>query len=29
VIPTSRTDRAQELHVCIEHLICELVEREL
>jgi len=29
VIPTSRTDGAQELHVCIEHLICELVEREL
>ena len=29
VIPTDRTDRAQELHLCIEHLICELVEREL
>jgi len=29
VIPTSRTDRAQELHLCIEHLICEFVEREL
>jgi D-sedoheptulose 7-phosphate isomerase len=29
VIPTARTDRAQELHLCIEHLICELVEREL
>lgn len=29
VIPTSRTDRAQELHLCIEHLICELVERAL
>jgi D-sedoheptulose 7-phosphate isomerase len=29
VIPTSRTDRAQELHLCVEHLICELVEREL
>ncbi|MGH7619830.1 MAG: D-sedoheptulose-7-phosphate isomerase [Gemmatimonadaceae bacterium] len=29
IIPTSRTDRAQELHLCIEHLICELVEREL
>ena len=27
VIPTPRTDRAQELHLCIEHLICELVER--
>jgi D-sedoheptulose 7-phosphate isomerase len=29
LIPTPRTDRAQELHLCIEHLICELVEREL
>ena len=29
VIPTDRTDRAQELHLCIEHLICEIVEREL
>lgn len=29
VIPTPRTDRAQELHLCIEHLICDLVEREL
>jgi D-sedoheptulose 7-phosphate isomerase len=29
VIPTTRTDRAQELHLCIEHLICDLVEREL
>ncbi len=29
VIPTQRTDRAQELHLCIEHLICEFVEREL
>jgi D-sedoheptulose 7-phosphate isomerase len=29
VIPTQRTDRAQELHLCIEHAICELVEREL
>ena len=27
VVPTDRTDRAQELHLCIEHLICELVER--
>ena len=23
-----RTDRAQEIHLCIEHVICELVERE-
>jgi len=29
VIPTTRTDRAQELHMCLEHLICELVERSL
>ena len=29
IIPTERTDRAQELHLCIEHLICELVERSL
>lgn len=29
VIPTSRTDRAQELHLCIEHLICDFVERGL
>jgi D-sedoheptulose 7-phosphate isomerase len=29
IIPTSRTDRAQELHLCVEHLICEFVEREL
>jgi D-sedoheptulose 7-phosphate isomerase len=26
VVPVDRTDRAQELHLCIEHLICELVE---
>jgi D-sedoheptulose 7-phosphate isomerase len=29
IIPTARTDRAQELHLCIEHLICEYVERAL
>ena len=29
IIPTVRTDRAQELHLCIEHLICELVEQAL
>ncbi len=29
VIPTTRTDRAQELHLCIEHVICELVEGAL
>jgi D-sedoheptulose 7-phosphate isomerase len=26
VIPTDRTDRAQELHLAIQHVICELVE---
>lgn len=26
VIPTERTDRAQELHLMIQHVICELVE---
>jgi len=29
VIPTDRTDRAQELHLCVGHLICDLVEAEL
>ena len=29
IIPTHRTDRAQELHLCIEHIICDLVERTL
>ena len=29
IVPTDRTDRAQELHLCIEHIICDLVEREL
>jgi D-sedoheptulose 7-phosphate isomerase len=29
IVPTMRTDRAQELHLCIEHLICDFVEREL
>jgi len=29
VVPTDRTDRAQELHLCIEHMICEVVERDL
>jgi D-sedoheptulose 7-phosphate isomerase len=29
VIPTGRTDRAQELHLCLEHVICEAVEEEL
>lgn len=29
IVPTTRTDRAQELHLCIEHVICDLIEREL
>ena len=29
IIPTERTDRAQELHLCIEHIICGIVERTL
>jgi D-sedoheptulose 7-phosphate isomerase len=29
VVPTDRTDRAQEIHLCIEHLICEIVEQEV
>src|SRR3954451_14751412 len=29
VIPTDRTDRAQELHLCIEHVICDVVEQSL
>lgn len=29
IIPTQRTDRAQELHLCIQHIICDLVERDL
>jgi D-sedoheptulose 7-phosphate isomerase len=29
IVPTDRTDRAQEIHLCIEHLICDAIEREL
>ena len=29
VVPTDRTDRAQELHLCIQHLICDAVEAVL
>ncbi len=28
VIPTDRTDRAQEIHLCIQHYICEQAERD-
>jgi D-sedoheptulose 7-phosphate isomerase len=27
VVPTQRTDRAQEIHLCVEHMICDLVEQ--
>ncbi|HEX6048038.1 MAG TPA: SIS domain-containing protein [Gemmatimonadaceae bacterium] len=29
IVPTDRTDRAQEVHLCIEHAICELIEAEV
>jgi D-sedoheptulose 7-phosphate isomerase len=29
IIPTQRTDRAQELHLCIEHIICDMVDQSL
>jgi D-sedoheptulose 7-phosphate isomerase len=29
IVPTSRTDRAQEVHLNVEHTICELVEELL
>ncbi|MGQ0646737.1 MAG: D-sedoheptulose-7-phosphate isomerase [Gemmatimonadaceae bacterium] len=29
VVPTDRTDRAQELHLCLEHIICEAVEEDI
>ena len=29
VVPTDRTDRAQELQLCIQHIICDQVERTL
>jgi D-sedoheptulose 7-phosphate isomerase len=29
IVPTERTDRAQEIHMCIQHAICDRVEREL
>ena len=29
VVPTNATSRAQEIHLCIEHLICETIEKEL
>jgi D-sedoheptulose 7-phosphate isomerase len=29
IVPTDRTDRAQELQLCLQHVICDVVEREL
>jgi D-sedoheptulose 7-phosphate isomerase len=29
IVPTDRTDRAQELHLCLEHVICEAVEEDV
>jgi D-sedoheptulose 7-phosphate isomerase len=29
IVPTDRTDRAQELQLCIQHIICDQVEQEL
>jgi D-sedoheptulose 7-phosphate isomerase len=29
VVPTDRTDRAQEIHLCMEHAICQAIEGEL
>lgn len=29
IVPTDRTDRAQEVHLCIQHAICDAIEAEL
>ena len=29
IVPTARTDRAQEVHLCVEHVICDIVEETL
>jgi D-sedoheptulose 7-phosphate isomerase len=29
IVPTQRTDRAQELHLCIEHIICDMIDQTL
>src|SRR3954465_3425718 len=29
IIPAQRTDRAQELHLCVEHIICDLIDQTL
>jgi D-sedoheptulose 7-phosphate isomerase len=29
IVPTTRTDRAQEIHLCIQHAICDEIEQSL
>jgi D-sedoheptulose 7-phosphate isomerase len=29
IVPTDRTDRAQEIHLCIQHAICDAIEETL
>ena len=29
IVPTDRTDRAQEVHLCVEHVICDIIEEGL
>lgn len=29
IVPTARTDRAQEIHLCIQHAICDAIESAL
>lgn len=29
LVPTDRTDRAQEIHLCIQHAICDAIEQTL
>jgi D-sedoheptulose 7-phosphate isomerase len=29
IVPTDRTDRAQEIQLCMEHAICEAIEQSL
>ena len=28
IVPTDRTDRAQEIQLCIQHYICECAEKD-
>ena len=29
VVPTQRTDRAQEIHLAIQHAICDVIDEEV